>query len=89
MCNGHQILFDDSKQTFYTKESELPNVSEGEVLVKIIYTSLCGSDIHTYTGKRKEPSPIILGHEIVGEIISFGTSTPNFDLNGQLLQLGV
>lgn len=88
MCNGHQILFDDSKQTFYTKESELPNVSEGEVLVKIIYTSLCGSDIHTYTGKRKEPSPIILGHEIVGEIISFGTSTPNFDLNGQLLQLG-
>jgi len=88
MCNGHQVLFNDSNQSFYTEECTVPNLLVGEVLVKIMYTSLCGSDIHTYTGKRKEPSPIILGHEIVGEIISFGTAAVHFDLNGQLIQKG-
>ncbi len=34
--------------------------------------SLCGSDIHTARGKRSEPVPTILGHEVIGTIESFG-----------------
>jgi putative phosphonate catabolism associated alcohol dehydrogenase len=51
------------------KEIEL-SLNPGEVLVRIILTTICGSDLHTIEGKRKEDVPCILGHEGVGEIIA-------------------
>jgi alcohol dehydrogenase len=35
-------------------------------------STICGSDLHTIFGRREEPMPLILGHEILGEIVSFG-----------------
>ena len=50
----------------------LPKVDKGCILVKITCCTICGSDLHTWTGRRKSPVPIILGHEIVGKIIELG-----------------
>lgn len=82
------MLFDDQKHCIYKEETDLPQLKGQEVLVKIKYTTLCGSDIHTYTGKRKEPSPIVLGHEIVGEIVGIGGESPLYDLKGEVLKKG-
>ena len=88
MCNSFQMLFDDQEQTIYKQVADLPALEAQEILVKIKYTTLCGSDIHTYTGKRKEPSPIILGHEIVGEITALANDEPMVDLKGEALAIG-
>lgn len=53
-------------------EYPLPAVDRGCILVKIVCCTICGSDLHTWLGRRKCPLPIILGHEIVGEIITLG-----------------
>lgn len=66
----------------------LPALHDGEILVRNLCTSLCRSDIHTYQGKRKEKSPTILGHEIVGVIESFGPNAPTHDIKGNLLKVG-
>merc|ERR1719162_764896 len=34
--------------------------------------TICGSDLHTITGKRVEPMPLILGHEGVGVVEHIG-----------------
>ena len=47
----------------------LPELKEGEILVKNTFTTLCRSDLYTYRGVRKEKSPTILGHEITGYIV--------------------
>lgn len=88
MCNSYQMLFDDQKRILYKENSEVPQLHDGELLVRIRYTTLCGSDIHTFTGKRTEPSPIVLGHEIVGEIVALPADGPVYDLKGDLLQKG-
>jgi len=50
---------------------QLPiSLAKGEILVKLLLSTICASDIHTYEGKRKEPVPCILGHEGVGEIVA-------------------
>lgn len=49
----------------------LPTLKEGECLVEISCCSLCRSDLHTVCGNRVEPTPTILGHEIVGRIAAF------------------
>ena len=44
----------------------LPEPRLGERLVEVLCCNLCGSDLHTLSGRRAEPAPSILGHEIVG-----------------------
>ena len=44
-----------------------PNTDE--VLVQVsLATAICGSDLHTFTGRRTAPVPCVLGHEAVGRI---------------------
>ena len=53
-------------------EYPLPRVDRGCILVKITCCTICGSDVHTWTGRRAAPTPMILGHEIVGQIVELG-----------------
>lgn len=58
------------------KEVSIPKVQDEEVLVKIEYVGVCGSDVHFYEdgriGKVKVTIPIILGHESAGTVIEKG-----------------
>lgn len=66
----------------------VPALKDREILIRTEYTTLCRSDLNTFSGKRQEKSPTILGHEIVGRIAAFGPNTPQTDLRGCPLQVG-
>lgn len=59
-----------------------------EILVRVESCTLCGSDLHSFEGRRKVPVPTILGHEIVGRIAAFGPEAERRDAGGQPLTLG-
>ena len=65
----------------------LPDVQAGEALVRVDCCTICGSDLHTITGARREPTPSILGHEIVGTVTDYG-DPPLSDLEGSPLRVG-
>lgn len=44
----------------------------GEVVVQLRLATICGSDLHTFDGRRQEPTPTVLGHEGVGVIVALG-----------------
>ena len=67
MTLGKALVFDGN--SFELVQQALPKLGSKEILVSIEMTSVCGSDLHTYTGKRTGPSPSILGHEIIGHIV--------------------
>jgi putative phosphonate catabolism associated alcohol dehydrogenase len=50
----------------------LPKPEKGAMVVKVLCCTICGSDLHTWLGRRHGPTPAILGHEIVGEIVEMG-----------------
>ena len=81
-------VFDEKEGKFQTLSATLPELGAGEILVKVLYTTICRSDIYTYQGKRKEKNPAILGHEIVGQIIKFASDAPEKDLRGFPLRVG-
>jgi putative phosphonate catabolism associated alcohol dehydrogenase len=56
-------------------EFPLPKVERDCVLVKILCCTICGSDLHSWLGHRPSPIPIILGHEVMGEIVELGNGT--------------
>lgn len=54
------------------KKIPIPNPQKGEVLIKVKYSSICGTDIGIYDWTPWAAShikpPIIIGHEVVGEV---------------------
>ncbi len=69
---GKAAVFVAPNQPFEIREYPLRPAAPGEVLVKIAMATICGSDVHTWQGRRSAPSPAILGHEIIGTIKELG-----------------
>src|SRR5947209_8269666 len=59
-----------------------------EIRVRVTCCTLCGSDLHTHAGRRSEPMPTVLGHEIVGCIDAFGPDASPRDYRGEELTVG-
>lgn len=70
------------------REFPIPDPEGPEILVEVIACALCGSDLHTMSGRRQEPVPSVLGHEILGRIAAFGPTAPRRDAAGRPLELG-
>ena len=49
------------------KEIPIPKIKQGEMLVKVIASGICGTDLMEWYRIKKTPR--ILGHEITGRII--------------------
>ncbi len=47
----------------------LPEVPAGHVLVRITHSGLCGTDLKIYKGAIPAQYPLIMGHEMVGELV--------------------
>jgi len=47
-------------------------VCQHGVILKVISTNICGSDQHMVRGRTTAPSGLVLGHEILGEVIECG-----------------
>ncbi|ANU64467.1 NAD(P)-dependent alcohol dehydrogenase [Muribaculum intestinale] len=74
------------KMGFITRP--VPTPSKGEVLIKIDYVGICGSDIHYYETGRignyvVEP-PFVLGHEAAGEVVALGEGVTNLSVGDRV-----
>jgi threonine dehydrogenase-like Zn-dependent dehydrogenase len=43
------------------------------VIVKLVSTNICGSDLHMYRGRTSAPKGTVFGHENTGEVIEIGS----------------
>ncbi|MGA2477501.1 MAG: galactitol-1-phosphate 5-dehydrogenase [Spirochaetia bacterium] len=56
-----------------------PRPADGEVLIRVKATGICGSDLHGYLGRtgRRTP-PMVMGHEFAGVIEEAGAGVRSF-----------
>ncbi len=59
-----------------------PEIRINDVLIRVICTGICGTDLHIYQwdewAQATIPVPMAIGHEFVGEIISVGSNVNDF-----------
>lgn len=57
------------------RDIPVPEIRPDEVLIRMAYTGICGSDLHAYRGMHafRKP-PVMLGHEIAGEVVKTGAA---------------
>jgi L-iditol 2-dehydrogenase len=54
----------------------VPEIGHGEVLVKVMSSGICGSDVMQWY--RIGKTPLVLGHEIAGEIVEVGSDVKQY-----------
>ncbi|MBI1995103.1 MAG: alcohol dehydrogenase catalytic domain-containing protein [Deltaproteobacteria bacterium] len=54
----------------------VPKIGAGELLVRIRASGICGSDLMEWYRIKK--APLVLGHEITGEVVEVGEGVENF-----------
>ncbi len=60
-------------ETLEMRDVPRPVAGEGQSLVQIHASGLCGSDMHAYLGHdERRPAPLILGHEAAGVVVGSG-----------------
>jgi len=59
-----------NNQDVRVEERPVPRIGPGEMLVRIIASGICGSDVMEWY--RLDRAPLVLGHEIAGEVVQTG-----------------
>lgn len=72
-ASSRAAVFVGVQQPLVLQDFPLPtHLAPGAALCRVRLSTICGSDLHTTSGRRVEPCPSILGHESVGEIVALG-----------------
>ncbi|MEQ3728877.1 MAG: alcohol dehydrogenase catalytic domain-containing protein, partial [Tateyamaria sp.] len=64
-----KALVYEGVETLGVRDVPMPELRDGQSLVRITASGICGSDMHAYLGHdARRPAPLILGHEAAGVI---------------------
>jgi S-(hydroxymethyl)glutathione dehydrogenase/alcohol dehydrogenase len=66
------ILY-DSAQPLAIQDVNLSPPQRGEVLVRLVASGICHSDVNIVRGEAKAPLPVVLGHEAAGYVEEVGS----------------
>ena len=69
------------------REYPIPRPGMGAILVRVTCCTICRSDLLSWLGRRPSPTPVILGHEIVGRIEELGEGVTH-DAGDRPLRVG-
>ncbi len=65
-------------------EVDVPKPGPGEVLIRVLATTICGTDLHIYEwnewAQSRIKTPQIMGHEVAGEVVEVGEGVDNLEV---------
>ncbi len=65
-------------------EVDVPKPGPGEVLIRVLATTICGTDLHIYEwnewAQSRIKTPQIMGHEVAGEVVEVGQGVDNLEV---------
>jgi threonine 3-dehydrogenase len=72
----------------WMEDVPMPAMDDNDILVKVRKTAICGTDIHIYKwdawSQRTIKTPMIIGHEFVGEIVDMGRAVSGYKIGERI-----
>jgi len=76
------LLKKKAEPGLWLDEVPVPEIGINDVLIKVLRTGICGTDVHIYNwdawAQRTIPVPLVVGHEFVGRIVEVGSNVKDF-----------
>jgi threonine 3-dehydrogenase len=71
-----------AERGLWLEEIAEPAIGINDVLIRVRYTGICGTDVHIFQwdswAQKTIPVPMAIGHEFVGEIVEVGSNVNDF-----------
>jgi threonine 3-dehydrogenase len=71
-----------AERGLWVGEVPAPEPGINDVLIRVLKTGICGTDLHIYEwddwARATIPVPLVIGHEFVGEIVKVGSNVNDF-----------
>jgi len=76
------LIKSKAERGLWLDEIAEPGIGINDVLIRVHYTGICGTDVHIYEwdewAQKTIPVPMAIGHEFVGEIVEVGSNVNDF-----------
>jgi len=73
------MVLDARGQPLQLKKVPTPRPGNEQILIRVLACGVCRTDLHIVDGDLDAPKlPLILGHEIVGEVVAVGSGAARF-----------
>jgi L-iditol 2-dehydrogenase len=72
-----------TNQDVRVEEMPVPGIGAGEVLLRVAASGICGSDVMEWY--RVARAPLVLGHEVAGEVVQVGEGVERFQEGDRLV----
>ncbi|MEN6308206.1 MAG: L-threonine 3-dehydrogenase [Anaerohalosphaeraceae bacterium] len=74
----------EAKEGLWLQDVPAPQIGINDVLIKVLKTAICGTDVHIYNwdkwAQNTIKTPMTIGHEFVGEIVEMGSNVHDFKI---------
>lgn len=77
-----RVLMYYSNRDIRLEEMAVPGIGSGEILMKVKSSGICGSDVMEWY--RKDKVPLVLGHEVAGEVAEVGPGVEKFKVGDRI-----
>jgi 2-desacetyl-2-hydroxyethyl bacteriochlorophyllide A dehydrogenase len=81
-------IFEEIQKIVIKEDYPRPVAGVDEVIVKVHYCGICGSDITNFKLKMYQV-PLIMGHEFTGEVVEIGTQTNDIKIGDKVCGINV
>ncbi len=82
MATMKALVKKHAKPGLWMEDVPIPEIGVNEVLIKIVKTAICGTDVHIYNwddwAQKTIPVPMTVGHEFVGIVDKVGKNVHDF-----------
>ena len=70
----------------------VPEVGPNDVLIEVLASSICGTDLHIYNwdewAAKTIPTPMVIGHEFMGRVAAFGAEVKGLTIGQRVAAEG-
>lgn len=77
------LIKKEASEGIWLEEVPVPEIGINDVLIRVLKTGICGTDVHIYKwddwAQATIPVPMTVGHEFVGEIVEVGSNVIDFE----------
>lgn len=83
-----KAVFYEGNCKFALRDVQIRTPAANEVVMKVAYCGVCGSDVHMAKGEWEErvsPLPRIIGHEASGEIVQVGSAVTDWKVGDRVV----
>jgi len=84
-CGDHRVkalVKSRAERGLWLEDIAEPTIGINDVLIRVRYTGICGTDVHIYQwdewAQKTIKVPMAIGHEFVGEIVAVGSNVNDF-----------